>query len=407
MSAEGFFRIFRLMNITERKKRWKLGLLVFAGIIGLSSLIYTNILVKMLQEQEKEKIELRLEATKQLIKATDSTDSEFIVFLFEKIINKDNVAFIVADSNDVILQTRGLDSTKTLRRDIEPNKTYDPQYFKEQLAEMRAQHDPIEYEVFEGEKQYIFYKDSSILIQLKLYPWLQFTIIAVFLFASYLAFNNSRRAEQNRVWVGMAKETAHQLGTPISSLLAWLEYLKEKYKGKDDELLLEIENDIQRLELVADRFSKIGSHPQLKDERIVEVIKNSIQYIQKRSPARIEFNIVGDENILAKLNISLFDWVIENLCKNAVNAIGTEGMINIEIKEHKNKVIIDISDTGKGIPKSKFQTVFEPGYTTRKRGWGLGLSLVKRIIENYHMGQIFVKDSIVGKGSTFRIILNA
>ena len=395
------------MNITERKKRWKIGLLIFASIIGLSSLIYTNILVKMLQEQEKEKIELRLEATKQLIKATDSTDSEFIVFLFEKIINKDNVAFIVADSNDVILQSRGLDSTKTMRQDIEPNKIYDPKYFKDQLEEMRAQHEPIEYEVFEGEKQYIFYKDSSILIQLKLYPWLQFAIIAIFLLASYLAFNNSRRAEQNRVWVGMAKETAHQLGTPISSLLAWLEYLKEKYKGKDDELLAEIENDIQRLELVADRFSKIGSKPQLKDERIVDVIKESIQYIQKRSPARIEFEVIGDANIHAKLNISLFDWVIENLCKNAVNAIGTDGKITIDIKEHKNKVYVDIIDTGKGIPKSKFQTVFEPGYTTRQRGWGLGLSLVKRIIENYHMGQIFVKDSTVGKGSTFRIILNA
>ena len=185
------------------------------------------------------------------------------------------------------------------------------------------------------------------------------------------------------------------------------EYLKEKYKGKDDELLAEIENDIQRLELVADRFSKIGSKPQLKDERIVDVIKESIQYIQKRSPARIEFEVIGDANILAKLNISLFDWVIENLCKNAVNAIGTDGKITIDIKEHKNKVYVDIIDTGKGIPKSKFQTVFEPGYTTRQRGWGLGLSLVKRIIENYHMGQIFVKDSTVGKGSTFRIILNA
>lgn len=395
------------MNITERKKRWKIGLLIFAGIIGLSSLIYTNILVKMLQEQEKEKIELRLEATKQLIKATDSTDSEFIVFLFEKIIDKDNVAFIVADSNDVILQTRGLDSTKTMRQDIEPQKVYDPQYFKDQLEQMRSQHDPIEYEVFEGEKQYIYYKDSSILLQLKLYPWLQFAIIAIFLFASYLAFNNSRRAEQNRVWVGMAKETAHQLGTPISSLLAWLEYLKDKYKGKDDELLSEIENDIQRLELVADRFSKIGSTPQLKEEFVVKVVKESITYIQKRSPARITFNVNGDEHLTAKLNVSLFDWVIENLCKNAVNAIGTDGSINIEITKNKNKVYIDISDTGVGIPKSKFQTVFEPGYTTRKRGWGLGLSLVKRIIENYHMGQIFVKDSSVGKGSTFRIILNA
>lgn len=384
-----------------------MGLLVFAGIIGLSSLIYTNILVKKLQEQEKENIELRLEATKQLIKATDSTDSEFIVFLFEYIINKDNVAFMVTDSNDVILQSRGLDANKTLRKDIEPDKQYDPDYFKSELAEMKSQHEPIVYEVFEGEKQYIYYKDSSILSQLKLYPWLQFTIISIFLLASYLAFSTSRRAEQNRVWVGMAKETAHQLGTPISSLLAWLEYLKEKYKDSDAETLSEIEHDIQRLELVADRFSKIGSAPQLQDENVMEVIRNGIAYIQKRSPSRIQYSLEGDETLTAKINISLFDWVIENLCKNAVNAIGTEGKINIHVKAIKNKIVIDISDTGVGIPKSKFQTVFEPGYTTRKRGWGLGLSLVKRIIENYHFGQIFVKESTIGKGSTFRIILNA
>jgi signal transduction histidine kinase len=261
--------------------------------------------------------------------------------------------------------------------------------------------------VFEGEKQYIYYKDSSILSQLKLYPWLQFTIISIFLLASYLAFSTSRRAEQNRVWVGMAKETAHQLGTPISSLLAWLEYLKEKYKDSDAETLSEIEHDIQRLELVADRFSKIGSAPQLQDENVMEVIRNGIAYIQKRSPSRIQYSLEGDETLTAKINISLFDWVIENLCKNAVNAIGTEGKINIHVKAIKNKIVIDISDTGVGIPKSKFQTVFEPGYTTRKRGWGLGLSLVKRIIENYHFGQIFVKESTIGKGSTFRIILNA
>ncbi len=384
-----------------------MGLLVFAGIIGLSSLIYTNILVKKLQEQEKENIELRLEATKQLIKATDSTDSEFIVFLFEYIINKDNVAFMVTDSNDVILQSRGLDANKTLRKDIEPDKQYDPDYFKSELAEMKSQHEPIVYEVFEGEKQYIYYKDSSILSQLKLYPWLQFTIISIFLLASYLAFSTSRRAEQNRVWVGMAKETAHQLGTPISSLLAWLEYLKEKYKDSDAETLSEIEHDIQRLELVADRFSKIGSAPQLQDENVMEVIRNGIAYIQKRSPSRIQYSLEGDETLTAKINISLFDWVIENLCKNAVNAIGTEGKISINVRAIKNKIVIDISDTGVGIPKSKFQTVFEPGYTTRKRGWGLGLSLVKRIIENYHFGQIFVKESTIGKGSTFRIILNA
>lgn len=402
-----FFRNLTLMNITESKKRWKIGLLTFAGIIGLSSLVYTNILVKKLQNQEKEKIELRLEATKQLVKATDSTDSQFIVFLFDYIINKNTTALIIADSNDVILQTRGLDSTKTLNTDIEPNKKYDPEYFEEELEEMKSQHEPIVYEVFPGERQYIYYKDSNILTQLKIYPYLQLTIIAIFLIASYLAFSSSRKAEQNRVWVGMAKETAHQLGTPISSLMAWMEHLKEKYKEEQTGSLVEMEHDIQRLELVADRFSKIGSMPKLKPENVLQVVEHGIEYIQKRSPARIHFEINGDPNIEAKLNPSLFDWVIENLCKNAVNAIGTEGKISIFIRQHKKKVYIDISDTGVGIPKSKFETVFEPGYTTRKRGWGLGLSLVKRIIENYHHGQIFVKESTLGKGTTFRITLDA
>jgi two-component system, sporulation sensor kinase D len=395
------------MNITETKKRWKIGLLSFAGIIGLSSLVYTNILVKKLQNQEKEKIELRLEATKQLVKATDTTDSQFIVFLFDYIINKNNTALIIADSNDVILQTRGLDSTKTLNIEIEPDKKLDPEYFADQLEVMKSQHEPIVYEVFPGEKQYIYYKDSSILTQLKIYPYLQLTIIAIFLIASYLAFSSSRKAEQNRVWVGMAKETAHQLGTPISSLLAWIDYLKEKYADQDQSSFNEMEHDIKRLELVADRFSKIGSMPQLQSENVLQVVEHGIEYIQKRSPARIIYEVNGDPNIEAKLNPSLFDWVIENLCKNAANAIGTEGKISFFIRKHKKKVYIDISDTGVGIPKSKFETVFEPGYTTRKRGWGLGLSLVKRIIENYHYGQIFVKESTLGKGTTFRIILDA
>jgi signal transduction histidine kinase len=189
--------------------------------------------------------------------------------------------------------------------------------------------------------------------------------------------------------------------------MAWMEHLKEKYAKDDQSSFDEMDHDIQRLELVADRFSKIGSMPQLKPENVLQVVEHGIEYIQKRSPSRIIYEINGDANIEAKLNPSLFDWVIENLCKNAVNAIGTDGKISIFIRQHKKKVYIDITDTGVGIPKSKFDTVFEPGYTTRKRGWGLGLSLVKRIIENYHFGQIFVKESSIGKGTTFRIVLNA
>ncbi len=392
------------MNNHETKKSKKIYLLIFAAIIGLSSLIYTNILVKQLQEEEKEKIELRIEATKQLVKATDG---EFVVFLFEHIINNNNMATIIADSNDVILHTRGLDSTKTNDPAIEPNKKYDPEYFADQLAIMKVQHEPIVYEVFKGEKQYIYYKDSSILTQLKIYPYLQLTIIAIFLIVSYLAFSTSRKSEQNRVWVGLAKETAHQLGTPISSLLAWVEHLRNRVEAKDQPFIDEMENDIKRLEMVADRFSKIGSVPVLKEENVFDIIEKNVNYIKKRTTNKIQFELQGNKNIVAKLNPSLFDWVIENLCNNAINAIGASGKIEIQITQNKNKVFIDVIDTGTGIAKSKFETVFEPGYTTRKRGWGLGLSLVKRIIENYHSGHIVVKESTIGKGTTFRITLNA
>jgi signal transduction histidine kinase len=393
------------MNSPEtKKKNKKIMLLIFAAIIGLSSLIYTNILVSKLQVEEKQKIELRIEATKQLIKATDG---EFIVFLFENIINNNDMATIIADSNDVVLHSRGLDSTKTFDANNEPNKIYDPKYFQEQLAIMKEQHEPIIYEVIPGEKQFIYYKDSSILMQLKIYPYFQLAIIAVFLFVSYLAFSASRKSEQNRVWVGLAKETAHQLGTPISSLLAWVEHLKNKISSQDLSIVEEMENDIKKLEIVADRFSKIGSVPVLKSENVYDTLERNVAYIRKRTSEKISFEITGDKNATAQINHSLFDWVIENLCNNAINAIGIQGAIKLNIIQQKNKVFIDIADTGAGIPKSKFETVFEPGYTTRKRGWGLGLSLVRRIIENYHNGQIVVKESVVGKGSTFRITLHA
>ncbi len=392
------------MNKPETKKNKKILLLLFAVVIGLSSLVYTNILVKRLQIEEKQKIELRIEATKQLIKATDG---EFIVFLFENIINNNDMATIIADSNNVVLHSRGLDTAKTFDATNEPNKQFDPNYFQAQLAIMKQQHDPIIYEVIPGEKQFIYYKDSSILMQLKIYPYIQLAIIAVFLFVSYLAFSASRKSEQNRVWVGLAKETAHQLGTPISSLLAWIEHLKLKISTQEISIVDEMENDVKKLEIVADRFSKIGSVPVLKTENVYETLKRNIAYIKKRTSEKITLEINGDHTICAQLNASLFDWVIENLCNNAINAIGIQGAIKLSISQQKNKVFIDISDTGAGIPKSKFETIFEPGYTTRKRGWGLGLSLAKRIIENYHNGQIVVKESVLGKGSTFRITLYA
>lgn len=391
------------MNNHESKKRWKIILLIFASVIGLSSLIYTNFLVKRLQKQEKEKVQLYMEAQRQIVK---TNDSDYMTFLLDRIIAPNNSPMIIADSNEVIKTTRGLDPKKTMFPD-ETDKEYDSLYFREQLEEMKAEHDPIQFELYDGEKQYIYYQDSFLLTQLRIYPYVQLTVIAIFLLASYLAFSSSRRAEQNQVWVGMAKETAHQLGTPISSLLAWMEHLRAKSNEEEQQFLDEMENDIRRLELVTERFSKIGSLPVLLDEPVLEVVNRSIDYIRRRSSAKILFEVKGDPSITAKLNTSLFDWVIENLCKNAVNAIGSAGKISIFIHKHKELVYIDVSDTGSGIPKSKFEVVFEPGYTTRKRGWGLGLSLVKRIVESYHSGRIFVKESTVGKGTTFRIILHA
>ena len=328
------------MNKPETKKNRKILLLLFAVVIGLSSLVYTNILVKRLQIEEKQKIELRIEATKQLIKATDG---EFIVFLFENIINNNDMATIIADSNNVVLHSRGLDTTKTFDATNEPNKQFDPNYFQAQLAIMKQQHDPIIYEVIPGEKQFIYYKDSSILMQLKIYPYIQLAIIAVFLFVSYLAFSASRKSEQNRVWVGLAKETAHQLGTPISSLLAWIEHLRLKISTQEISIVDEIENDVKKLEIVADRFSKIGSIPVLKSENVYDILERNITYIKKRTSEKITFEINGDSAICAQVNASLFDWVIENLCNNAINAIGIQGAIKLSVSQQKNKVFIDIS----------------------------------------------------------------
>jgi signal transduction histidine kinase len=273
---------------------------------------------------------------------------------------------------------------------------------------MKAQHQAITLEL-NGKTSYVYYKDSYLLTQLRFFPYIQLSVIAIFLIIAYTTFNSSRRSEQNQVWVGLAKETAHQLGTPISSLMAWVELLKDKFNAEDDPLILQMENDVKRLEIVADRFSKIGSKPILTSHSVYETIKDYVDYFSVRVSDKIEFTVTGDENQEALLNIPLFDWVIENILKNAVNAIEGRGNISVNIIENlvKEQIFVDITDTGKGIPRSKFEAIFQPGFTTRKRGWGLGLSLTKRIIENYHRGQIFVKESELGKGTTFRIIIKS
>ena len=275
---------------------------------------------------------------------------------------------------------------------------------KAQLNKIKLEKKPIVIYIGKNNKNYIYYKDSYLLKQLTYYPYIQLGVILLFIIVAYLAFSASRKAEQNQVWVGLTKETAHQLGTPTSSLMAWSELIKDKLS--DIELINELEKDVKRLEIITDRFSKIGSNPTLKITNLNNSIVAAIEYLKSRTSDKINFLInFPAEDILIPLSQSLFEWVIENLCKNSIDAISDNGNIIITLKKIKYKVLIDITDTGNGIPKSKYKTIFKPGFTTKPRGWGLGLSLSKRIIENYHKGKIFVLNSEPNKGSTFRIIL--
>jgi anti-sigma regulatory factor (Ser/Thr protein kinase) len=381
------------VNIYTRKQRWKLILLVAALLIGIGSLWYTNQLVRKLSEEEKKKVELWAEATRQL--SDVNTQPGDISFALSVLTNNTTVPVILTDEKKQVITSRNLDSIHA----------EDPVFLKEQIVVMKKQHEPIEI-VFAGtQKNFIYYKDSYLLTQLRYYPFFQLAVIGLFLIVSYIAFSTSRNAEQNQVWVGMAKETAHQLGTPLSSLMAWLEYLKSQ--SHPDEHLTEIEKDITRLNTITERFSKIGSAPILKKENLTEVLQSSVSYIKSRASSHINFELINAQSydVEAPINVALFEWVLENIFKNAIDAMSGEGTITIRITDQQQFAYIDITDSGKGIHKSKYKTVFKPGYTNKSRGWGLGLSLSKRIVEEYHAGQIFVKSSELSKGTTFRIVL--
>ena len=398
-----------MMNPYQQKRRWKYLLLAFAVVIASGSLFYTSYLVKNIAKSERTRAQVWAMSMRQI---TASDDNDFLSYVLA-VRDSSVVPAIIVDAKGDFKFTRGLDSTKTFI-EASPeelkasNKKYDLNYFKEELAYMKKQHEPIKL-VLMNEPSLVYYKDSDLLTQLKIFPYIQLSVIAIFLLVAYTAFSSSRKSEQNQVWVGLAKETAHQLGTPISSLMAWIELIKDKFNAEDDPLMAEMENDVKRLEIVADRFSKIGSKPKLEEHSVYEVVKDFVDYFKVRVSNKITFELTGNRRLMAGLNIPLFDWVIENLLKNAVNAIDGTGSIKVEITGNriKKQIYIDVKDTGKGIPRSKFETVFQPGYTTRKRGWGLGLSLTKRIIQNYHNGQILVKDSELGKGTTFRIVLKS
>jgi signal transduction histidine kinase len=397
------------MNPYQQKRRWKYLLLAFAVVIASGSLFYTSYLVKNIAKSERTRAQVWAMSMRQMMSSDDSDFLNYVLAVRDSSV----VPSLVINSKEEFQFTRGLDTTRTfIKLDAEELKRkkqrYDPAYFKSELAYMKSQHAPIQLQVL-GETWLVYYKDSALLTQLKMFPYVQLSVIAIFLVVAYTAFSSSRKSEQNQVWVGLAKETAHQLGTPISSLMAWIELIKDKFNAEDEPLIAEMENDIKRLEIVADRFSKIGSKPQLEEHSVYEVVKDFVDYFRVRVSKKITFELTGNRRLIAGLNVPLFDWVLENLLKNAVNAIEGTGSIKVEISGSRVKklVYIDVTDTGKGIPRSKFDTVFQPGYTTRKRGWGLGLSLTKRMIQNYHNGQIFVKDSELGKGTTFRIVLKS
>jgi len=315
-------------------------------------------------------------------------------FFSEVVLNSASVPVIITDENRKLIAHGNIDSSIT----------QNPELLAARIKQMEAGNKPIEIELHEGSKNLIFYENSFLLTQIKYYPYIQFGIIGVFLFIAYLGFSNTRKAEQNQVWVGMAKETAHQLGTPLSSLIAWQEYLKSQ--NTDNAIFTEIEKDIKRLETITERFSKIGSEPKLQKENIVEVVLHSIEYIKARTSSKVLFTVNTEKEIVnLPLNVPLFEWVIENICRNAVDAMGGEGKIEITIVDMVRHIYIDISDTGKGMSKTQYKKIFKPGYTTKQRGWGLGLTLSKRIVENYHKGKIFVRQSSPSKGTTFRIVL--
>lgn len=391
------------------KQVWKIVLLLFAALIGLASLLYTNYLVKNLSKSERTKAEVWAMSTRSIMTMPD-VDDDFISFIYAV---RDSLSLpaIITDEKDNIIFWRDLDSTKTNIKAEETHKdgvSYDPNYFQEQLYAMKNMHPPITLSLDSGASWSVYYKESDALQQLRIFPYIQLSLIAIFLIIAYSVFNSIKKSEQNLVWVGMAKEAAHQLGTPISSLMGWVELIRLKFDAENDDVLNEMERDVKRLEIVADRFSKIGSTPSLSNHNVYLVVSDFINYFKVRTSDKITFILEGDKHVEAMLNVPLFDWIIENLLKNAVNAIDTEGIIKVVITENiaKEEIFIDISDTGKGIPRSNFETIFQPGFTTRKRGWGLGLSLTMRMV-SYHKGQIFVKESEIGKGTTFRIILKS
>ena len=383
-----------LMRKFREFKRIRTVLIVVAIIIAVSSLFVSQSLVKDLSREEHSKMELFAQAYQSLSDADESTDLSLVLAVLSG--NKTIPVIVVDENNDV----------KSFLN-IEIRKADTIQYLTSYVERMRSLGNAIKIYYDESDTEHyneVCFDESLLLNRLTIYPYIQLGVVMLFVLIAIFALLSFKKTEQNRVWVGLSKETAHQLGTPISSLMAWTELLKDKYD--DDELIAEMEKDVNRLQMVAERFSKIGSMPEPVQADMVGVLDGVIDYVEHRSPATVKFiRKFPNPPVNAKVNASLFGWVIENICKNAVDAMSGKGKLTIKLMEDKNYVTIDVTDTGKGIAKNSWRSVFDPGYTTKERGWGLGLSLAKRIVTEYHKGKIYVAHSELGKGTTFRIEL--
>ncbi len=405
-----------LRNIYDSRRIWKVVFLAISLVLVALFLYISNNLVKDLAEQERERMEIWANATRELATmgsggevddegnpiGTSATDVDFLLSIIEA---NHNIPVLLVDDQDNILQHRNFrlpEPEDSLAFEISP---VNMEYLNKKLRHLKGTQNKIEINIDKVTTQFLYYEDSTLLRRLAYFPYIQLAVLILFFAIAYFALMSIKRAEQNKVWVGLSKETAHQLGTPISSLMAWTQMLSTM--GIEQDVVNDMDKDVHRLSVIADRFSKIGSMPDKEFAFINEAVEQSLEYMRSRIPKRVSLTIHTSESADRGVMLcqSLFEWVMENLTKNAVDAMDGEGAIDISVDSDEEKIYILFKDTGKGIPRKNFKNVFTPGFTTKKRGWGLGLTLVKRIIEEYHNGHIYVKDSEVGVGTTFAIEL--
>jgi signal transduction histidine kinase len=373
---------------------WRTGLALIAILIISGTILYSQFIARKIATEERQKVEQWIEAGNLFLNDTTGISNTLVSII---IANNQSIPIIQTDEKGRIIDHRNLDSASVAN---------DTSYIRRKVDEFRSANAPIVwYNPFDSTQRNIYYYGNSTLLkQVEYYPLVQLFIVALFIAITIIALNTNYKSSQNQVWAGMAKETAHQLGTPLTSLQGWVEMLKES--GEQQMIVTEIEKDITRLKLVSDRFGKIGSTPKLEEHDIVHQVTQMVDYIRKRAPGKISITMQSEEpSMVARISPPLFDWVIENLLKNALDAMEGKGTITVMVNRNPGKIMIDVTDSGKGIARNDLHKVFKPGFTTKKRGWGLGLSLSKRIIEQYHEGSIYVKQSEVGKGTTFRVVL--